>query len=108
MLQIKTRTATFLYTFEHSGKMLSHDQILKLFSVKSIIQWENFLNKLNLENPNCKSLDLHIIMWFMLKELSLGSTDFTVAIFKISQISKHLSAMLYPWMCSTVLYNRGN
>ena len=31
---------------------------------------------------------------FMLKELFLGSTDFTVAIFKIPQISKHFSTML--------------
>ena len=30
----------------------------------------------------------------MLKELFLGSTDFTVAIFKIPQISKHFLAML--------------
>ena len=29
----------------------------------------------------------------MLKELSPGSTDFTVTIFKMLQISKHLSAM---------------
>ena len=30
----------------------------------------------------------------MLKELFPGSTDFTVAIFKIDQISKHFSAIL--------------
>ena len=30
----------------------------------------------------------------MLKELFLGSTDFTAAIFKIHRISKHFSAML--------------
>ena len=30
----------------------------------------------------------------MLKELFPGSTDFTVAVFKIPQISKHFSAML--------------
>ena len=30
----------------------------------------------------------------MLKELFPGSTDFTEAIFKIPQISKHFSAML--------------
>ena len=30
----------------------------------------------------------------MLKELFPGSTDFTVSIFKIPQISKHFSAML--------------
>ena len=30
----------------------------------------------------------------MLKELYLGSTDFTVGIFKIPQISKHFSAIL--------------
>ena len=31
----------------------------------------------------------------MLKELFWGLTDFTEAIFKIPQISKHLSAMLF-------------
>ena len=31
----------------------------------------------------------------MLKELFPGSTDFTEAIFKIPQISKHFSAMLF-------------
>ena len=31
----------------------------------------------------------------MLKELFPGSTDFTVAIFKIPQISKHFWAMLF-------------
>ena len=31
----------------------------------------------------------------MLKELFPGSTDFTVAMFKIPQMSKHFSAMLY-------------
>ena len=33
-------------------------------------------------------------MWFTLKQLFPGSTDFTEAIFKIPQISKHFSAML--------------
>ena len=33
-------------------------------------------------------------MWFMLKELFSGSTDLKVAIFKVPQISNHLSAML--------------
>ena len=41
--------------------------------------------KTNFENRNGKSLD---------QELFPGSTDFTVAIFKIPQISKHFSAML--------------
>ena len=41
--------------------------------------WTNFAN------PNGKSLDLQLIMLFMLKELFPGSTDFTVAIFKISK-----------------------
>ena len=33
-------------------------------------------------------------MWFTLKELLPDSTDFTEAIFKMPQISKHFSAML--------------
>ena len=49
----------------------------------------------NFESTNGKSLDLHLIIWFMLKELFPGSTDFTVAIFKIPQMSKHFSAMLH-------------
>ena len=35
-------------------------------------------------------------MRFMLKELFSGSTDFTEAIFKVPEISKHFSAMLKP------------
>ena len=31
----------------------------------------------------------------LLKELLLGSTDLTVAVFKIPQISEHFSAMLF-------------
>ena len=33
-------------------------------------------------------------MWFTLKQLLPDSTDFTEAIFKMPQISKHFSAML--------------
>ena len=45
--------------------------------------------------PTVKSIDLYLVMRFMLKELFWGSTNFTVAIFKMPQISKHFSAMLY-------------
>ena len=48
----------------------------------------------NFENTNSKSLDLHPIVRFILTELFPDSTDFTVAVFKIPQISKHFSAML--------------
>ena len=44
------------------------------------------------EIPMGKVLDLHLML-FIPKKLS-GKTDFTAAIFKILQISKHFSAML--------------
>ena len=47
----------------------------------------------NFENPNDKSLDLHLILWFTLKQLFPGSTDFTEAICKIYQISEHFLAI---------------
>ena len=47
----------------------------------------------NFTNPNGKSLDLHLVMWFIRKELFPDLTDFTEAIFKLPKISKHFSAM---------------
>ena len=44
----------------------------------------------NFENPNSKSLDPRLIMLIMLKELFLGSTNFTVSNFKLPQISKQV------------------
>ena len=40
-----------------------------------------------------RKFDIQPIMWLMLKKLSLDSIDFTVTIFKILQMSKHLSPM---------------
>ena len=58
------------------------------------LDYHKIRTRTNFENPNGKSLDLHLIMCFMLKELFSGSTDFTEAIFKIPQISKHFLATL--------------
>ena len=57
------------------------------------------------ENPNSKSLDLHLIFWSALKQLFPASTDFTEVIFKIPQISKHFSAMLF-WPILTIFKRR--
>ena len=61
---------------------------LRSFSFFPILDYYRIRTRKNFENPNSKSLDPHQIMLFKLKELFLGSTDFTVAIFKILQISK--------------------
>ena len=57
------------------------------FHFSPILDYYKIRTRTNFENLNGKSLDLHLVMF-------LGSTDFTVAIFKIHQISKHFSVML--------------
>ena len=64
------------------------------FNFYLILDYYKIRTRTDFENPNGKSLDLHLIMQFMLKELLSGSPDFTEAIFKIPQISKHFAAML--------------
>ena len=65
----------------------------KFFNFYPILNNYKIRTGKNFENPNGKTLDLHLIMWFVLKELLPGSAYFTVAIFKVPQISKHFSAM---------------
>ena len=64
------------------------------FNFYLILDYYKIRTRVNFESPNRKSLDLHLIMRFMPKELFSGSTDLTEAIFKIPEISKHFSAML--------------
>ena len=65
----------------------------EFFHFYPVLDYYKLRTRSNFENPNGKSLDLHLIMWFMLKKLFPGSTDFTGVIFKIPQIPKHFSAM---------------
>ena len=67
---------------------------LEFFHFYPTLDYHKIRTRTNFENPNGKNLDLHLIMWFTLKQLLPDSTDFTEAIFKIPQISKHFSAML--------------
>ena len=76
-------------------KMAKNWHFCNLFNFYPILDYYKIKPKTNVENPDGKSLDLHLMMWFIRKKLFLGSTVFTVAIFKIPQISKHFSAMLY-------------
>ena len=65
------------------------------FNFYLILDYYKIRTKTNFENPNGKSLDLHLIMRFMPKQLLSGSTDFTEAIFKIPQISKPFFGYAY-------------
>ena len=67
----------------------------EFFHFYPILGYHKIRTRTKFENPYGKSLDLHLIMLFVLKELFPGSTDFTVAIFKMPQVSKHFWAMLY-------------
>ena len=67
----------------------------EFFHFYPILDYYKIRTRTNFENPKGRSLDLHLMMWFMLKELFQGSTDFTVGILKIPQISKHFSATLH-------------
>ena len=52
------------------------------FNFYQILDYYKIRTRTNFENPKGKSLDLHLIILFMLKELFSGSTDFTEAISK--------------------------
>ena len=67
----------------------------EFFHFYPTLDYYKMRTRTDFENPNGKSVDLHLTMRFMQKQLFLGSTDFTEAIFKIPQISKHFSAMLH-------------
>ena len=66
----------------------------EFFHFYPTLDYHKIRTRTNFENPNGKNLDLHLIMWFTLKQLLPDSTDFTEAIFKMPQISKHFSDML--------------
>ena len=66
----------------------------EFFHFYPTLDYHKIRTRTNFENPNGKNLDLHLIMWFTLKQLLPDSTDFTEAIFKMPQVSKHFSAML--------------
>ena len=66
----------------------------EFFHFYPMLDYNKIRTRTNFKNPNGKSLDLHLIMWFMLKELFQDSTNFTVAICNIPQLSKNFSAIL--------------
>ena len=70
----------------------------EFFHYYPTLDYHKIRTRTNFENSNGKNLDLHLIMWFTVKELLPDSTDFTEAIFKMPQISKHFSAMLPSWL----------
>ena len=75
----------------------------EFFHFYPTLDYYKIRTRTDFENPNRKRLDLHLIMWFTLKQLFLGSTDFTEANFRIPLMSKHFSAMLpnaVPWLLS--------
>ena len=81
----------------------------EFFHFYSILNYHEIRTRTNFEIPNCKSLDLHLIMWFSLKQLFPGSTYFAEAIFKIPQISKHFYAChrlnyLLSLLCNVEMY----
>ena len=76
-------------------KMTRIRHFRKLFNFNPILDYYRIRLRTNFENPNGKSSDLHLIMWFILRKLFWVKIDFTGAIFKIPQISKHFSAVLY-------------
>ena len=65
--------------------------ILANFSIFTHLE---IIIRTDFENPNGKSLDLHLRLLFMLKQLFPRSQDFKEATLKILQISKHFLAML--------------
>ena len=69
------------------------------FHFYPILDYYKIRTRTNFENPNCKSLDLHLIMRFTLKKLFPGSTDFTGVIFKIPQYQNifRLCSLIAPF-----------
>ena len=66
-----------------------------------ILDYYKIRTRANFENPNGKSLDLHLIMWFALKQLFPGSTDFTETIYKLQNIFRLCSDNV---ICKSVIY----
>ena len=62
------------------------------FNFYPILDYYKIRTRANFENPNEKSSDLHLLMRSIQKKLF---PDFTEAIFKITQISKHFSATVF-------------
>ena len=94
--------STFLNFCDHeSGKKLAFSQSFQFYS---ILNYHKTKTRTNFKNPNCKSLDRHLIMRFIIKKLLPSQTDFTVAIFKIPQKSKHFFRCVTSGIFSLFLY----
>ena len=99
---LKNKASRSIFWISAIKKMAKILHFCEFFHFYLTLDYHKIRTRTNFENPNGKSLDLHLIMWFTLKQLFPGSTDFTEAIFKIRQISKHFSAMLLALWLSRV------
>ena len=97
---LKNKASRSIFWISAIKKMAKIWNFCEFFHFYPTLDYHKIRTRTNFENPNGKNLDLHLIMWLMLKKLFWGSTDFTEDISKIPQISKHFSAMLIH--CKTV------
>ena len=74
--------------------MAKHWHFCEFFSFYPTLDYHKIKTRANFKNPNGKSLNLHLKMRLIIKKLFPSLTDFTAAIFKIPQKSKHFSVML--------------
>ena len=86
---LKIKLPGQFYEFQQSRIWRKFGNFVIFFNFYLILDYYKIRTRTNFENPDGKSLDLRLIMQFMLRELFSDSTDFTEAIFKIPQISKH-------------------
>ena len=91
---LKNKASRSIFWISAIKKMAKIWHFCEFFHFYPTLDYHKIRTRTNFENPNGKNLDLHLIMWFALKQLVLDSTDFTEAIFKMPQISKHFSPML--------------
>ena len=68
----------------------------EFFHFYSILHYYKIRTKTNFQNPN-GSLDLHLTMCFMLKDLFPDSADSTVAIFKIPKYQNIFRLCCWTW-----------
>ena len=106
---LKNKASRSIFWISAIKKMAKIWHFCEFFHFYPTLDYHKIRTRTNFENPNGKNLDLHLIMWFMLKKLFWGSTDFTEAIFKYPKYQNifRLCYVPYYWeFIQTPLFTR--